>query len=63
MSRIVRNIKIGTLKDYEEQFLDEKNFHRIKNVDVYVNTSDDGDDVYIVATERDKQYFLGDKGE
>ena len=62
MSHSIKNILIGT-QDIFEKVPDKETFYKLDNPQVFVDIQDDGDTIYIVATDEDRKHFIGEKGE
>lgn len=59
MNRIIKSVQIGTSEDFDNNFLNERNFHRIQNADIYVDIiNPNGDKIYIVTNDKEKNFFI-----
>ena len=59
MNRIIKSVQIGTSEDFDNNFLNERNFHRIQNADIYVDiVNPNGDKIYIVTNNKEKDFFV-----
>lgn len=59
MNRIIKSVQVGTSEDFDNNFFNERNFHRIQNADIYVDiTNPNGDKIYIVTNNKEKEFFI-----